>query len=310
MLALPKLVSFVRVAECGSFSAAALLLDIAHSGLSRQVQELETELGYRLLQRTGRGVRLTEQGRRLYEQARVLIAQAEAVHDEARTLRGLPVGTVTIGLPGSASLLLGSSLLVEASRKYPQVRLRLIEGLSSSVEEMLAVGRIDFGLFFAPASLAPRKAEALFASDLHLVGRAGDPALARASVPTTKLDGLRLILPGRPNAIRMAVEDACAKSRVVCNVAYEADSLSTMKRAVEVGAGYTVTSWDAVAREVKAGVLAASRLTKPTLGRVLYLETARHRPATMAARVILDAVRELAASARRQSELRLRAPDV
>ena len=146
MLALAKLQTFVRVAESGSFTKAALLLDTVHSGLSRQVIELERELGYRLLTRTGRGVRLTDQGRWLYERARHLIDAVQSVSDEAQALRGVPVGTVTIGMPGSVAVLLGSRLLIEASRKYPQVRIRLIEGLSGSIEEMLAVGRLEFAL--------------------------------------------------------------------------------------------------------------------------------------------------------------------
>ncbi len=308
MLHLGKLASFIKVAECGSFSRAALVLDMAHSGLSRQVLELETELGYKLLQRTGRGVRLTEQGQQLYEKARHLIALAESVHDEARALRGVPIGTVTIGMPGSVAVLLGSRLLVEASTKYPQVKLRIIEGLSWAVEEMLATARLDFALFFAPLTRPVPHATALFMSDLYLIGSPGDPLLQGDSVETSALRGLRLILPGRPNAIRVAVEDACAAAAVQCDIAYEADSLSTMKRAIEVGAGYTVASWDAIAREVDAGLLGAARLVSPGLRRVLYLQVARQQALTIASRAVLQEVRAQAAALLQEAQLRLQAP--
>ena len=58
---------FVHVAELGSFSKAAIELDVAQPALSRQVRLLETDLRVTLLQRTGRGVLLTEAGKRLYD---------------------------------------------------------------------------------------------------------------------------------------------------------------------------------------------------------------------------------------------------
>ena len=64
---LVQLETFVRVAELGSFSQAALVLKTAQPALSRQVRALETELRSTLLHRTGRGVVLTEAGQRLYE---------------------------------------------------------------------------------------------------------------------------------------------------------------------------------------------------------------------------------------------------
>ena len=306
MLSLVKLISFVKVAESGSFSRAALLLGTAHSGLSRQVAELEAELGYRLLQRTGRGVRLTEAGHRLYLQARQLISQAQAVHDEAVAIRGVPVGTVTIGMPGSVAMLLGSQLLVQASDKYPQVKIRLIEGLSASVEEQLATGRVDFGLYFAAPDRPVARATPLYLSDLYLVGPPGDSLFAKPTVPTSCLRRLRLILPGAPNAIRVAVEHACAQAGFACNVAYEADSLSTMKRAIEVGAGHTVTGWESMVREVETGALAAARLVSPPLSRVMNVEIARVHPLTMAAGVILREVQALAQALRKDAKLRLR----
>jgi len=293
MLALGKLYSFVKVVECGSFTKAAILLNTAHSGLSRQIIDLENEFGYRILQRTGRGVRLTEPGSRLFEHAKSLIAAAKAFEDEARALRGIPIGTVTIGLPGSIAALLGSRLLIMASRKYPEVKIRLIEGLSGSIEEMLATGRVDFALFFAAPERRGRGSIPLFCSDLCLVGNARDKLVRADTVELAKLAGLRLILPGMPHAIRSAVQQACTAASIEFHVTYEADSLSTMKRAVEDGAGYTVTSWDSVAREVTGGQLAAAKIVQPVLTRELVLEYSPLQPLTIAAKAILEQTQAL-----------------
>lgn len=307
MLALGKLYSFVKVVECGSFTKAAIMLDTAHSGLSRQVIELERDIGYRILQRTGRGVRLTEPGKLLFERAKHLIAAANAFEDEARAMRGVPIGTVNIGMPGSIASLLGSRLLIVASRKYPEVKIRLIEGLSGSIEEMLATGRVDFALFFATPNGRARAGNPLFCSDLYLVGSTQDELVRSDTVEFSKLAGLRLILPGMPHAIRHAVGRACAAAGIEVNVPYEADSLSTMKRAVEDGAGYTVTSWDSVQREVSAGLLRAAKIVRPVLTRELALECSPLQPMTIAARVILEQAKELTLELLANQAWRLRA---
>lgn len=308
VLALGKLYSFVKVTECGSFTKAAILLDTAHSGLSRQIIELETEIGYRILQRTGRGVRLTEPGKRLYERAKTLLAAASAFEEEARALRGVPMGTVTIGMPGSISSLLGARLLFASSRDFPEVKIRLIEGLSGSMQELLATGRVDFALYFGnPAHRRP-SGTPLFESDLHVVGTAHDPRLAAGEVPLAVLAGLRLVLPGMPHSIRHAVEQACAAAGIEPQVPYEADSMTTLKSAVEAGGCFTVTSWDSVAREVAAGQLSAARLVAPILTRELLLEYPQQQPLTIAARAILSLTQSLAHELVKDPAWRLRSP--
>ena len=293
MLGFAKLVAFVKVVECGSFTKAALVMGTAHSGLSRQVSELEHEVGYRILARNGRGVALTEPGRRLFDRAKQLIAAADAFEDEAKALRGVPVGTVTIGMPGSIATTLGARLLIAASRKFPEVKIRVVEGLSGAIEEMLAIGRVDFALYFTVPGQRKPAGVPLFESDLYLVGSAKQALLRQPSIELAQLETLRLILPGMPNSIRVAVEQAAASLGIHTVVPYEADSLSTMKRAIEDADCFTVTSWDSVEREVNAGELAASRLVNPVLTRVLVLEASPQHALTIAAKVILEQTRTL-----------------
>ena len=308
MIALGKLLAFVKVVEFGSFTKAAIALDTAHSGLSRQVLELEGELGYRILQRTGRGVQLTEPGKLLYERAKELIASANAFEEEARALRGVPRGPITIGMPGSIASLLGSRLLATASRDYPQIKIRLIEGLSGSIEEMLTTGRVDFALYFSTADGRARQETRLFESDLCLVGNPRHALLQQPQVPLRMLAGLRLVLPGMPHSIRNAVERACAAAGIEPLVAYEADSMTTMKSAVEGGECYTVTSYDSVAREVRAGYLAAARIVEPVLTRALVIEYSPRQPLTVAGRVILEQTHRLSQELLQDPAWQLRPP--
>src|SRR6266508_448442 len=81
MESLRSIVSFVRTASAGSFSAAARQLGVTTVSVSRNVQRLERHLGGRLLNRTTRSLSLTEEGRALYEMSRHALAELEAAHD-------------------------------------------------------------------------------------------------------------------------------------------------------------------------------------------------------------------------------------
>ena len=293
MIEIKKLVSFVQVADSGSFTQAAILLNIAHSGLSRQILELERQLGYPLFYRTGRGVRLTEFGEHICESSRNLIACARQFEDEATALKGAPRGLVKIGLPGSVAMILAGPLFERIRDKYPQIRVRLIEGLSGLIEEMLSNARLDLGMFFATHPTPSLGQSLLGYSDLYLISAHADRLTRKPTVRLAQLAGIPLILPGRPHAIRAFVEEAAAKISAKLTIPYEVDSLLSMKAAAESGVGYTVTMFHSVAPEVQAGRLQASKITAPVLTRALILASTTHQPLTIPARAVLQEVSAL-----------------
>lgn len=145
---LKQLEYFVRVAELGSFSRAALVLDIAQPALSRQVRLLETDLRVNLLTRTGRGVVLTDAGKRLFDHSvGILQLVARAAEDLGRAARDEPSGRVVVGLPPSIGRLLTLPLVkafVDGRRR--RASLLIVEGLSTHLAEWIATGRVDLGL--------------------------------------------------------------------------------------------------------------------------------------------------------------------
>ncbi|MDO8284058.1 MAG: LysR family transcriptional regulator, partial [Rhodoferax sp.] len=98
---LKQLEYFVRVAELGSFTRAAIALDIAQPALSRQVRLLEVELRQTLLTRNGRGALPTEAGKLLLAHGRGILHQVERAKEELGRVRGSLAGRVAVGLPTS-----------------------------------------------------------------------------------------------------------------------------------------------------------------------------------------------------------------
>ena len=126
---LKQLEYFVRVAELGSFSKAAIILNIAQPALSRQVRLLETDLHATLLQRTGRGVVLTEAGKRLFDHSIGILQLVSRVREDIESSRGEPAGRIVVGLPPSTGRLLTLPLVEEFKRVLPKARLAIVEGL-------------------------------------------------------------------------------------------------------------------------------------------------------------------------------------
>ena len=144
---------FVRVAELGSFSKAAQILNIAQPALSRQVRLLETDLRATLLQRTGRGVVLTEAGKRLFDHSVGILQLVSRVREDIESSRGEPAGRIVVGLPPSMGRLLTLPLVEEFRRVLPKARLAIVEGLSTHLSEWISTGRVDLGLLYNPCLL-------------------------------------------------------------------------------------------------------------------------------------------------------------
>ncbi len=293
MLDLKQLAVFVCVAESGSLTKAALVLDLARSGVSRQLQDLELEIGHRLFHRTGRGMSLSESGKRLLSRARQLLSDAQQLEDEAKSSIGTPTGTVVIGLPASIAELLAGPLLERVRARYAQVQIRLVEGLSGQIEELLADGRADIGLFFAKKPNARRGDVPLCANHLYLIGPPGDRLTSQKSVRLSTMSNLPLILPGLPHALRALVEDAYTSGGLKLLVPLEVDSMSTMKAVAASGGGYSISSFDMVSHDVATGRLQAARIVAPTLERLLVMCATFNKPLTVPARLLMTEIRAL-----------------
>ncbi|AVS63821.1 transcriptional regulator [Paracidovorax avenae] len=121
-----ELVAFVRVAEAGSFSAAARRHGLTPSAVSRQVARLEKTLGVSLLQRTTRQLRLTEAGLEVLERGRAMVAEARATLQAAEGHVGAPRGLVRLSAPKAFSRHVLHAPLLSFLRLHPEVDLHLL----------------------------------------------------------------------------------------------------------------------------------------------------------------------------------------
>src|ERR1700761_5412256 len=143
---LHQLEYFVAVAEEASFTRAAARVHVAQPGVSAQVRRLESELGERLLDRSGRTIRLTEAGAGGVPLARAALDAVAKARLAVDDLAGLVRGQVTIGMVSGCALPVMAELLADFHDRHPGVAIALVEDNSDRLVERLRDGRLDLAL--------------------------------------------------------------------------------------------------------------------------------------------------------------------
>ncbi|MEY4710716.1 MAG: hypothetical protein RIS88_166 [Pseudomonadota bacterium] len=293
---------FVRVAELGSFTRAAVNLGVAQPALSRQVRLLEVELRQNLLVRNGRGAVPTEAGKLLLEHGRGILHQIERAREELGRVRGALAGRVAVGLPPTIAKLMTVPLVQAFRRQMPEATLSISEGLSSAMGESLASGRLDIALVYNATATPDIELTALLDEDLFLVqarasGNDRARATARRPLPLAELARLPLVIPSRPNAIRMQVEGALAASGLRPDIALEIDGVSAILDLVAEGSGSAVLSAAAVKQSSRPDAYTLRPLSgagTPRLRSRLSMAVSSQRPTTLTQKSTQDLLRTLA----------------
>jgi LysR family nitrogen assimilation transcriptional regulator len=281
---LKQLEYFVRVAELGSFTRAAIALDVAQPALSRQIRLLEVELRQNLLARNGRGATPTEAGKLLLEHGRGILHQVAVAREELGVARGALAGRVSIGLPPSLSRLITVPLTQAFRARLPQAQLTLTEGFSLVMIDSLRMGNLDMALLYNPERSPDMEQTLLHEEELVLIS-------PRAEVPETKgktrpavalrdAAALPLILPSRPNAFRLLLEAETMRLGCLLRIAMEVDGLNAILSLVREGFGHAVLPAYTLANIDHGGALVVRRLQAPRPTSQLTLVRSSRRPST------------------------------
>lgn len=290
---LKQLEYFVRVAELGSFTRAAMALDVAQPALSRQVRLLEVELRQNLLVRNGRGATPTEAGKLLLEHGRGILHQVERAREELGRVRGALAGRVAIGLPPSLARVLTVPLTRAFRAQLPEASISISEGLSVTMQEWLATGRLDIAVLYnaqpAPEiEITPLQDEELLLVQPRPPGLPEDPP--PGPIALRDVAALPLVIPSRPNALRMHVETEMANIGCRPIVALEIDGVSAILDLVTDGAGAALLSRNAVASSIRPSAYQTRPVCDPALRTRLYLATSSLRPATLTQQTTLTLI--------------------
>lgn len=246
---------FIEIAELRSFSRAASSLRIAQSALSRQMQQLEDDLGTSLLDRHARGVTLTWAGERFLERAQALLNGLASARGELASLGKELRGSVSLGMPPSMFEAVTVPLLGAYRRAFPQVQIDVREGVSADLCEALTNGLLDLAVVVDHRDvghLRHLRTQPLFDEGLWVVGRPGGAAPGRAApMPIEQVATLPLIVSRKPNALRAILDEALAGAGLARKPAIESNSARLSVALAETGAGWAVLPWSGALRALR-----------------------------------------------------------
>jgi LysR family nitrogen assimilation transcriptional regulator len=280
---------FLRVVDFGSINKAAGDLNISQPSLSRIISSLEHEIGAVLFTRSQGGVRLTDAGRLLSERARPLLAQFALLKEQL----GQTSGQVALGIPPSWQDVFMSGFIKKVFVQAPGVVLRVHEGVSHVLRDHMQAGLLDLCIVpFASEGVHGYVQTRLVREPLVLVGHPSSVIDWSRSMSVKALDGLKLVLPGKPNAIRQLIENTMQRQALQFKLAMQVDTLGLCLNVASQNLAFTVVPACAVSRlDEKAGLCWAP-IKGLYLTWALFENTARsHSSAvTESRRLLLDEV--------------------
>jgi LysR family nitrogen assimilation transcriptional regulator len=254
---------FVCVAEEKSLTKAAGRLRIAQPALSRQIAKLEGDLDTSVFVRLPRGVELTETGAILLKRCYAVLSLLAQTYRDVKTHSTEPKGIVVVGMPPTPGEFILPPLMARIKRDYPQIVLRTVEGFSLDLEKGLRSGDIALAVMHDPPDSTDLVGRELLREGLNLIGPPG--TLTQDSYTLAEAAALPLILPPRPNFLRVLVDRAADAADLTLNISHRVDGVWHLKALVRAGHGFSLLTYGAVLTEIQQGTLMACPVVEPVI---------------------------------------------
>jgi molybdate transport repressor ModE-like protein len=262
----------VEIERRGSVSAAARAIGIGQPTASQHLRLLETAAGRRLVERDGRGSRLTEAGRMLAARARDALSALETADEELRALDGLLTGTIHLGASTAPGAYLLPDVLGCFRREYPGVTVDVEVAASGEILRRLLEGRVQLALVGAQQADPKIVLEPFLEDEIVGVAKPELLPLTDGKLDPRSIADVTLLSREAGSSSRELVEAELRALGVWPRDRWELGSPEAVKRAAREGLGIAFLSRYAVAEEVDARQLEPFRLAgRPPLRRNFFL---------------------------------------
>ena len=199
---------FLTVAREGGLTGASEVLHVTQPTMSRQIQELEEELGQKLFIRTTRSMVLTPEGMLLRKRAEEILEMAERTKSEFSAMGSTVAGDVLIGSGETFALKQITDLMAQIREEYPGIHFQIYSGNAEEVAERLEKGLLDFGVFVEPADISRYNSIRLPVLDTWgLILRKDHPLAQKEHITREDLGDVPLIMSRQEMAAQKAGND-------------------------------------------------------------------------------------------------------
>jgi molybdate transport repressor ModE-like protein len=263
----------------GSVSGAARAVGIGQPSASEHLRLLEAAAGQRLVERNGRGSRLTEAGRVLAAHANQALASLAAAEEELHLLAGLESGRIHIGASTTPGVYLLPDTLGCFRRDHPNVAVEVEIASTGEIIERLLAGRLNLALVGETSVDDRVELEPFLMDEIVGIAKLGALPIRNGKAKPDALASETLLVRERRSSTRQVTERALRAAQVEPARVWELDSAEAIKRAAREGLGIAFLSRYAVAEEVERGELESFRLAgRPRIERRLYIARLARRP--------------------------------
>ena len=242
---LRRLRTFVSVAELGSVSKAALRLHISQPGLSRQLQELQQELGLRLFDRIGRRLVLTAEGEQLLGSCRNLLSQVSSLSEQAEALKRGDTGTLNVAASPIQIETALSTFLPRYAEQYPNVKVKVVESAGANTLAMLERGDIHLGIALIDIAQADERHFAIYSVrplELMAACHPSYPLRVGSTIDIGQIASHPLFLWDTTFSGRNKFDAICRLAGIKPNILIESRAEHTKLALAEAGLGIAIIS--------------------------------------------------------------------
>ncbi len=269
----------VEIDRQGSLSAAAVAIGIGQSSVSEHLRLLELAAGQRLVERNGRGSRLTDAGRVLAGRAAQALAALGAGEEELDALAGLQTGTIHLGASTAPGVYLLPDTLGCFRTDYPNVRVQVEIAASGEIIERLLAGRIQLAIIGAPRAGDRVELEPFVDDEIVGVAQPGLLPVRHGVVAPAALADVMLLAREQGSSTQALADTELRAAGISPAGVWELGSSEAVKRAARVGLGFAFLSRYAVAEEIERGELERFRLAgRPPVRRHFSIARLAGRP--------------------------------
>jgi DNA-binding transcriptional LysR family regulator len=231
---------FLSVVRNGSIRAASAELHVAQSAVSRQLQQLEHEVGQMLLERRARGVTLTPAGELLFAYGREAVFQEERLESELDALQSLRKGHIRIAAMESLVPVLLPKAIDRFKSQYPGITFSVDIDTSDAVVAKVVEGEGDIGIAFMPKSADEIRTVFRSKEPLYAVVAPSHPLAKKKWVEVQDLVSWHVGLAPRFSGGRVLFDQACREAHVQITPALESGSVELLHRFAQMGTGVAV----------------------------------------------------------------------
>ncbi|MFN4314552.1 MAG: LysR substrate-binding domain-containing protein [Chitinophagaceae bacterium] len=242
-MTLVQLEYIIAVDTWRHFATAAENCFVTQPTLSMQIQKLEDEIGLKLFDRSKQPVVPTEAGRAIIEQARKILHERNRLLEIVEMTKGRLTGELRIGIIPTLAPYLLPLFVQPFTKKYPNVRLVVHELMTELIIDRLREGKIDAGILVTPLQEQGISEQVLFYEELMAYVSKKNAVYEKTYVLPQDIDPNKLWLLEEGHCFRSQIVNLCElkkMSRESSHFDYEAGSIETLRRMVEMNDGITI----------------------------------------------------------------------